>query len=100
MGGSSFRDLRAYRDAVALADAVHAEVLGWDSFERWSTGLQLVRSVDSVGANIAEAVGRWHEADKRRIDLGHPIKTLGSHQVSVRIHPEVVATATLNVVPA
>jgi large subunit ribosomal protein L9 len=40
------------------------------------------------------------EADKRRIDLGHPIKTLGSHQVSVRIHPEVVATATLNVVPA
>jgi four helix bundle protein len=52
---------------VALADAVHAEVLGWDSFERWSTGLQLVRSVDSVGANIAEAVGRWHEADKRRI---------------------------------
>jgi large subunit ribosomal protein L9 len=40
------------------------------------------------------------EADKRRIDLGHPIKTIGSHQVSVRIHPEVVATATLNVVPA
>jgi len=40
------------------------------------------------------------EADKRRIDLGHPIKTLGTHQVAVRIHPEVVATATLNVVPA
>ena len=67
VGGSSFRDLEAYRHAVALGDAVHAEVLRWDSFERWSTGLQLVRSVDSVGANIAEAVGRWHEADKRRI---------------------------------
>jgi hypothetical protein len=32
---------------------------------RWTVGLQLVRAADSVGANIAEASGRWHEADER-----------------------------------
>ena len=30
-------------------------------------GLQLVRAADSVGANIAEASGRWSSADKRRL---------------------------------
>jgi four helix bundle protein len=39
----------------------------WPSFERWSTGMQLVRSVDSTGANIAEATGRWHQADQKRL---------------------------------
>ena len=29
--------------------------------------MQLVRAADSVAANIAEATGRWHEADKRRL---------------------------------
>ncbi len=26
-----------------------------------------MRAADSIGANIAEAAGRWHEADKRRL---------------------------------
>ena len=26
-----------------------------------------MRAVDSIGANIAEALGRWHEADRRRL---------------------------------
>jgi four helix bundle protein len=29
--------------------------------------VQLVRAGDSVGANIAEAMGRWHVADRRRL---------------------------------
>jgi len=29
--------------------------------------MQLVRAADSIAANIAEASGRWHEADKRRL---------------------------------
>ncbi|MCF6522184.1 50S ribosomal protein L9 [Streptomyces sp. JJ36] len=44
-------------------------------------------------ADIATAVkdAGGPEIDKRRVELGAPIKTLGSHQVSVRLHPEVVA---------
>ena len=29
--------------------------------------MQLLRSADSVAANIAEAVGRWHPNDRRRL---------------------------------
>jgi four helix bundle protein len=29
-------------------------------------GIQLVRAADSIGANIAEAQGRWHRPDQQR----------------------------------
>ncbi len=67
MGSSGFRDLVAYRLAMELADELHREVARWDAFERWTLGLQLVRSAGSIGANIAEAQGRWHMADRRRL---------------------------------
>jgi four helix bundle protein len=63
---SDFRDLDAYRLAAALANDLHAAVARWTSFDRWSLGAQLVRSADSIGANIAEAAGRWHRPDERR----------------------------------
>jgi large subunit ribosomal protein L9 len=38
--------------------------------------------------------------DRRRIHLDAPIKQVGSHRVTVRLHPEVEATVNLEVVPA
>jgi large subunit ribosomal protein L9 len=38
--------------------------------------------------------------DKRRIELAAPIKTVGSHQIVVRIHPEVSAKVAVEVTPA
>jgi four helix bundle protein len=64
---SKFHDLVSYRHAVAIADDLWEVVGMWDSFHRWSMGMQLVRAADSIGANIAEATGRWHEPDKRRL---------------------------------
>jgi four helix bundle protein len=29
-------------------------------------GIQMVRAADSIGANIAEAQGRWHRQEQRR----------------------------------
>jgi large subunit ribosomal protein L9 len=40
------------------------------------------------------------DIDKRRIEIGQPIKSLGAHHVDVRIHPEVTASLALNVVPS
>jgi large subunit ribosomal protein L9 len=40
------------------------------------------------------------EIDKRRIELGAPIKTIGAHRVTVRLHPEVSAALDVDVVPA
>lgn len=51
--------------------------------------------------DIADALaGAGAQVDKRRIEVGNPIKSLGAHTVSVRVHPEVVATVKLNVVAA
>jgi four helix bundle protein len=36
----------------------------WDEFTRDVVGKQLTRSIDSIGANIAEAYGRFHYGEK------------------------------------
>ncbi len=42
--------------------------------------------------DIADALAsRGFDIDKRKIELDHPLKTLGEHQVPVRLHPEVRA---------
>lgn len=69
MRGSRHRNFVAYQLAAALADDIHALVLPWPSFELWSVGIQLVRSADSIGANIAEGLGRGTLADQRRFFL-------------------------------
>ncbi|OEU90284.1 50S ribosomal protein L9 [Streptomyces abyssalis] len=56
-----------------------------------------VTPADIAGA-VKDAGGP--EIDKRRIEVGAPIKTLGSHQVSVRLHADVAAKVDIEVVPA
>lgn len=52
-----------------------------------------------TAADIATAVqaADGPELDKRRIEIGNPIKTVGTHRVSVRLHPEVSASIDVNV---
>jgi len=55
----------------------------------------------SVTTNdIADALtAKGIEVDKRRIELAHPIKTVGVHDVEVRLHREVVAHIQVEVLP-
>ena len=49
--------------------------------------------------DIADALAReGHQVDRRRIELEHPIKTLGHHTVAIRVHPEVHAEVRVMVV--
>jgi large subunit ribosomal protein L9 len=49
--------------------------------------------------DLADALAaRGHTVDKRRIELVHPIKQLGTHTVPVRLHPEVHAEIQVTVV--
>jgi large subunit ribosomal protein L9 len=50
---------------------------------------------------IVEAVQRsgGTAIDRRRIHLDAPIKSVGTHRLTVRLHPEVEATVNLEVVP-
>jgi large subunit ribosomal protein L9 len=55
----------------------------------------------SVTANeIADALtAKGLEVDKRRIELTHPIKSLGTHDVEVRLYRDVSAQIQVEVVP-
>jgi large subunit ribosomal protein L9 len=55
-----------------------------------------------TAGDIAAAVKRagGPDLDRRRIEMSNPIKTLGSHQISVRLHPEAHAVISLEVVAA
>ncbi|MEU8135287.1 50S ribosomal protein L9 [Streptodolium elevatio] len=55
-------------------------------------------TVADVASAIKAAGGP--DLDKRRVELGAPIKTLGTHRVTVRLHPEVSAALDLDVVSA
>ena len=51
---------RVYRRAEALCDRVWEVVVGWEWFAKRTVGDQFARAADSIGANIAEAGGRFH----------------------------------------
>lgn len=61
-----FENLQVYKLAEKLADDLWTIVLGWDQFAKGTVGRQMVRAADSVGANIAEGVGRGSFQDNRR----------------------------------
>ena len=51
---------------------------------------KLIGSV--TAADIAEALAaQGFEVDKRKIELGEPIKLVGEYQVTAKLHHEVVA---------
>jgi four helix bundle protein len=61
-----FQDLNVYQLSEQLADAVWEIVRQWDILARDTVGKQLIRSADSIGANIAEGSGRHSHNDNRR----------------------------------
>ena len=63
----SFENLEVYKLSEALADDIWGILAKWDSFARETVGKQIVRSADSIGANIAEGTGRGTYKDNRRL---------------------------------
>jgi large subunit ribosomal protein L9 len=89
------RDIRGLDDARAAARALAGLEVRL-KVRSGGTG----RLFGSVGpADIADAVraAGGPSLDKRRIEVRTPIKTVGSHQVTVRLHPEVSATLDIEI---
>lgn len=61
---TALEDLRILQDIEEVADSVWHVVATWDNFARETIGKQLVRSVNSIGANVAESYGRFHFGEK------------------------------------
>ena len=93
---------RSARDIRGLDDARDAaSQLGSLSVRLETKAGGSGRLFGSVGpADIAAAVREagGPELDRRRIEVRDPIKTLGSHQVRVRLHPEVSAPVDIEIV--
>ena len=58
-------DLEIYQLAEAFANEIWFVVLEWDWFAKDTIGKQLVRSADSIGANIAEGFGGYHYKENK-----------------------------------
>jgi large subunit ribosomal protein L9 len=89
------REVRGLEDAQAIAARLNG--LRVRMRRRAGASGRLFGSVGS--ADIAEAVREagGPELDRRRIEVRDPIKTIGSHQVRVRLHPEVSAPVDIEI---
>lgn len=57
---------------------------------------QLYGSVN-VRDIVAGLTDQGHAVDKKQVVMGHPIKTIGMHDVTIALHPEVHVTVKANV---
>jgi large subunit ribosomal protein L9 len=94
----SAREVRGLEDAKEIA--AELEELHVRMRRRAGSSGRLFGSVGpaDVAAAVREAGGPL--LDRRRIEIRDPIKTLGSHQVHVRLHPEVTAWVEIEIVPS
>ncbi len=83
-------------EANAIASKLNAVTLTIAS--KAGEGDRLFGSI--TASDIADAMAaQGHKIDKRKIELEHPIKTLGTHTIALRLHPEVQAEIRVSVVP-
>lgn len=69
-----FDDLEILKLAEEVSDSIWSEVTKWKPFEKDTVGKQFARAADSIGANLAEAYGRFHFGEK----LSHVFYARGS----------------------
>ncbi len=82
---------------LAAAKEFAEEIAGWKVETKIKTGEggRVFGSVSSKEISAAVKAQYDKDLDKKKIVLDEPIKSLGTHEVKVKLHPEV--TATLNV---
>jgi large subunit ribosomal protein L9 len=101
---ASIRRARQVRDVRDLGHANQIkgqlEQLAVKVPARAGAGGRLFGSVTVADVVAAVKASGGPDIDKRRIELPSQIKTVGAHAVTVRLHPEVAATISLDVVPA
>ena len=61
---TELEELRVLQSAEQFSDEVWRIVGTWEPFARDVVGKQITRAADSIGANIAEAYGRFHYGEK------------------------------------
>lgn len=106
-GEKTIESIKTARSARAARDSVHATEIKTKLEQgpvnvkvRSGAGGRLFGAVTT--AEIADAITEisGEKVDRRTIIVAQPIKSLGAHEVSVKLHDEVAAKVSLNVVSA
>ena len=106
-GEKQVAQIRAAREARAIATAEEATALKARLEEaavkltvKAGQGGRLFGAVKTADVVAAVAAAGLGELDKRKVEFVAPIKITGTHQATVRLHENLVATVTLQVVAA
>jgi large subunit ribosomal protein L9 len=91
----SAREIRSLDDAREAASRLAGLKVRLQT--RAGQGGRLFGSVSTADIAAAVRSAGGPELDRRKIEVANPIKTIGSHRVSVRLHPEVSATLDVEV---
>jgi large subunit ribosomal protein L9 len=86
----SAREIRGLDDARVAAGRLASLDVRLQT--RAGGGGRLFGSVSPADIAAAVKAAGGPDLDRRRIEIKNPIKTVGAHQVTVRLHPEVTAT--------
>jgi len=97
--------IRRAREVREVRDTAHAQEIKTQLADlsvklpaRSGEGGRLFGSVTAADVVAAVTAAGGPKLDRRLITLAAPIKSLGQHQVTVKVHPEVEATLTVEVV--
>jgi four helix bundle protein len=58
-------DMEIYNISMEIGDEIWFSVVEWENLAKYSIGQQIVRSADSIAANISEGYGRYHFKDRK-----------------------------------
>jgi len=104
-GEKTIESIKAARASRAVRDQSHAadvkaklEASSVNVPVRAGEGGRLFGAVTVSDIATAIAATSGEQVDKRTIVVDHPIKSLGAHEVSVKLHDDVSATVSLNIV--
>jgi len=91
----STREIRSLDDAREAAAKLASLTVRLQT--RAGSGGRLFGSVSTSDIVAAVKAAGGPALDKRKIEVKNPIKTVGAHQVAVRLHPDINATLSLEV---
>src|SRR5215218_6239380 len=92
------RDVRSHEEAEGVAARLSGLTVRVPA--RAGEGGRLFGRVTTADVAAAVTAAGGPELDRRRIELPSSIKTTGQHTVTVRVHAEVTAPLTIEVVPS
>ncbi|MCI2236954.1 50S ribosomal protein L9 [Paenibacillus sp. TRM 82003] len=92
------REIASIDDAKAVKQSIESRTVAYAA--RAGQGGRLFGAVTPADVALAVTAAGGPAIDKRKVELPQPIRTVGVHKAFVRLHPEVSATVTIDVVAA